>query len=378
MTPKDILEALSTVRYPANGKSITENKMVEDVHVKGNEVSFILIFDKPTNPFVKSVVRMAETAIETKFGPEVKVKGNIEVKFSNPATEAPAPLPILPGVKNIIGISSGKGGVGKSTVAANIAVALAAKGFKVGLLDADIFGPSMPRMFGVEDEPIYMINRDGKDWIEPIEKFGVKMLSIGFLVNKENAVLWRGSMASNALRQLITDAWWGDLDYFLIDMPPGTSDIHLTLVQTLPITGVVIVTTPQEVALADARKGIAMFKDEKINVPVLGIVENMSWFTPDSHPDEKYYIFGKGGGEDLAKKLGVKLLAQIPLVAGICEDVDNGAPTSSSLAAKTLTGDEASRNAEAIAFDLLADSIVAQTEHRNRNLPPTKKVQVNK
>ena len=378
ITPSLIQEALSSVRYPGNGKSIIDNNMVDNLKIEGENVYFTLLFDKPTDPFVKSIVRMAETAIEQKCDGEVKVRGNVEIKFLHDAPKPAAPRPVLPGVKNIIGVSSGKGGVGKSTVAANVAIALATKGYKVGLLDADIFGPSMPRMFGVEDEPIYMINRDGKDWIEPIEKYGVKMLSIGFLVAKENAVLWRGSMASNALRQLITDAWWGELDYFIIDMPPGTSDIHLTLVQTLPITGVVIVTTPQEVALADARKGIAMFKDEKINVPVLGIVENMAWFTPAIHPEEKYYLFGKGGGAALAEKLNVKLLVQIPLVAGICEDVDNGKPTSSALAAKNLTGDEESRNDEAIAFALLADSIVTQCDERNRNLPPTQKVEVTK
>ena len=377
ITPEEIIEVLSTVRYPGNGKSIVANNMVEDVKVEGNEVYFTLLFDKPTDPFIKSLVRMAETSIEQKFGKDVKIKGNITTKFRQ-QTAAPAEnvRPVLPGVKNIIGISSGKGGVGKSTVAANVAIALAAKGYKVGLLDADIFGPSMPKMFGVEDEPLYMVNRDGKDWIEPIEKYGVKMLSIGFLVAKENAILWRGSMASNALRQLITDAWWGELDYFIIDMPPGTSDIHLTLVQTLPITGVVIVTTPQEVALADARKGIAMFTDEKINVPVLGIVENMAWFTPEKHPDEKYYIFGKGGGVALAEKLGVKLLVQIPLIAGICENADEGKPTSTSLSANKLRGDEEILDAETIAFAVLADSIVSQCDDRNRNLPPTKKVEV--
>ena len=377
ITPQDIKDVLSTVRYPGNGKSLIENQMVSDIRVDGNEVALTLIFDKTTNPFVKSLVRMVETAIEQKYGADVKIKDNVKVEFQTNPIKEEAPRPILPGVKNIIGISSGKGGVGKSTVAANIAIALAAKGYKVGLLDADIFGPSMPRMFGVEDEPVYMINRDGKDWIEPIEKYGVKMLSIGFLVAKENAVLWRGSMASNALRQLIADAWWGELDYFIIDMPPGTSDIHLTLVQTLPITGVVVVTTPQEVALADARKGIAMFKDEKINVPVLGIVENMSWFSPAIHPDEKYYIFGKGGGLALAEKLGVKFLAQIPLVAGICEDVDQGTPTSA-LAAQSLTGDDSTQTEEAVAFSLLADSIVEQCDERNRNLPPSKKVEVNR
>lgn len=375
--PALITEALSGVRYPGNGKTLAENSMIaDDIRIDGNKVSFSLIFDKPTDPFIKSLVRTVESAIESKLGKDVDIKGNVEVKFRNNPTPKPEVKPILPGVKNIIGVSSGKGGVGKSTVAANIAVALASKGYKVGLLDADIFGPSMPRMFGVEDEPVYMVNRDGKDWIEPIEKYGVKMLSIGFLVDKENAVLWRGSMASNALRQLISDAWWGDLDYFIIDMPPGTSDIHLTLVQTLPITGVVIVTTPQEVALADAKKGIAMFKDEKINVPVLGIVENMAWFTPASHPDEKYYIFGNGGGVKLAEKLGVPILVQIPLVAGICEDVDNGSPTSSALKAKALTGTSEGLSDEAIAFSFLADRIVKECDERNRNLPPTKVVEV--
>lgn len=375
--PKQILDALSSVRYPGNGKTLAENNMIEDdIRIDGENVSFTLVFDKPTDPFVKSLVRTVETAIKSKLGQDVNPI--INVKFKNNSIPLKETKPILPGVKNIIGISSGKGGVGKSTVAANIAIALAAKGYKVGLLDADIFGPSMPRMFGVEDEPVYMVNQDGKDWVEPIEKFGVKMLSIGFLVAKENAVLWRGSMASNALKQLITDALWGELDYFIIDMPPGTSDIHLTLVQTLPITGVVIVTTPQEVALADARKGIAMFKDEKINVPVLGIVENMAWFTPEFHPDEKYFIFGNGGGIKLAEKLGVRILAQIPLVAGICEDADNGRPSSANLAAKALTGDEESRNIEAEAFDLLADAIIEECDIRNRTLPPTKKVDVNR
>lgn len=374
---QNIIDALKKVRYPGNGKSLIENEMVQDIIIEDNKIGFTLIFDKPTDPFIKSVLRMAETAIEQEFGKNVEIKGNISVKYRQPqSNHSEAPRPILPGVKNIIGVSSGKGGVGKSTVAANVAIALAAKGYKVGLLDADIFGPSMPRMFGVEDEALYMVNKEGKDWIEPIEKYGVKMLSIGFLVSKENAVMWRGSMASNALRQLITDAWWGDLDYFIIDMPPGTSDIHLTLVQTLAITGVVIVTTPQEVALADARKGIAMFKDEKINVPVLGIVENMAWFSPEKHPEEKYYIFGKGGGEVLANKLGVKLLVQIPIVAGICEDVDNGKPTTTDLSSKKLRSDDEILDAETIAFAILADEIVAQCDDRNKKLPPTKKVEV--
>lgn len=366
--PNLILDALKNVRYPGNGKNIVELGMVEDdIRIDGNKVSFSLIFDKSTDPFIKSVVRSAETALATYISPEVEVKGNISVKYR----QAPEKKPdLLPGVKNIIGISSGKGGVGKSTVAANLAVALAAKGYKVGLLDADIFGPSMPKMFGVEDEPIYMVNHDGRDWIEPVECFGVKMLSIGFLVDKEKPVLWRGGMASNALKQLISDAWWDELDYFLIDMPPGTSDIHLTLVQTLPITGVVVVTTPQEVALADARKGVAMFREPKVEVPILGIVENMAWFTPAPHPDEKYYLFGKEGGKRLAEKEGVRLLAQIPLIADIMERADSGRPVAASI------GEGGAAGLEAEAFARLADNVVEAVDERNRDLPATKKVEM--
>ena len=372
--PNLILDALKNVKYPGNGKSLAENDMIEDdIRIDGNKVSFSLIFDKPTDPFIRSVVRSADAAINAYISPDVEIKDNIAVKYRKPVAEKPANP--LPGVKNIIGISSGKGGVGKSTVAANVAIALAAKGYKVGLLDADIFGPSMPKMFGVEDEPLYMVNHDGRDWIEPVEKYGVKMLSIGFVVDKDSPVLWRGGMASNALKQLISDAWWGELDYFLIDMPPGTSDIHLTLVQTLPITGVVVVSTPQEVALADARKGIAMFKSDKVNVPILGMVENMAWFTPMSHPDEKYYIFGNGGAVRLAEKLGVRLLVQIPLVADIGEKTDIGAPTTSALMADSLTGTPESLNPEAVAFSVLADAIVEECDKRNRDLPPTVKVE---
>lgn len=370
--PNLILDALSGVRYPGNGKSLAENEMIEDdIRIDGNKVSFSLIFDKPTDPFIRSVVRSAEAAINSKISPDVDIKGNIAVKYRKPLPEKKPDL--LPGVKNIIGISSGKGGVGKSTVSANLAVALAAKGYKVGLLDADIFGPSMPKMFGVEDEQIYMINKEGRDWIEPVEKYGVKMLSIGFLVDREKPVLWRGGMASNALKQLISDAWWGELDYFLIDMPPGTSDIHLTLVQTLPITGVIVVSTPQEVALADARKGLAMFTDPKVNVPVLGLVENMAWFTPLQHPDERYYIFGEGGAVKLAEKENVPVLARIPLVMDIMSHADDGRPV-----ATILETDPSAANAEARAFADLADNVVAAIDRRNDTLPPTHKVEMTK
>ena len=358
--PKLIIEALKHVRYPGTGKDIVEMGMVtDDMRIDGNKVSFSIIFEKSTDPFIKSVVRAAEVAVNTYVGEEVEIKGNI-TPVTLKAEEKPQ-VP-LPGVKNIIGVSSGKGGVGKSTVAVNLAVALAMQGHRVGLLDADIFGPSMPKMLGLEDEQLYMREVDGRNLIVPAEKFGVKMLSIGFVVDKDKAVLWRGAMASNALKQLIMDADWGELDYFIIDMPPGTSDIHLTLVQTLGITGAVVVTTPQQVALADARKGVSMFLGEHVNVPVLGIVENMSWFTPATHPDEQYYIFGKDGGKELAEKLNVRLLGQIPLVAGICKSGDDGVPV---VMQNTVSG---------VAFNRLANAVVDALDERNATLPPTERV----
>ena len=293
------------------------------------------------------------------------IKGNITVDAKQAAR--PEPDKLLPEVKNIIAVSSGKGGVGKSTVAANLAVALALQGHKVGLLDADIFGPSQPKMFNVEEARPYMVEVGGRELIEPAANYGVKLLSIGFFINKEDAVLWRGAMASNALKQLIGDANWGDLDYFLIDLPPGTSDIHLTMVQTLAITGAIVVSTPQEVALADARKGISMFMGEKINVPVLGLVENMSWFTPAELPENKYYLFGKEGGKRLAEELNIPLLGQIPIVQSICEGGDSGKPVA--LNPDSITGQ---------AFQKLAENVVKQIDYRNEHLDPTKRVVVTK
>ncbi|MBS7351625.1 MAG: Mrp/NBP35 family ATP-binding protein [Candidatus Limisoma sp.] len=358
--PSLILDALKNVRYPGTGKNLVESDMVaDDIRIDGMTVSLSLVFDKPTDPFIKSVVKAAETAIKTFASENAEPRIAVVSRTVTPKVEK-----LLPGVKNIIGVSSGKGGVGKSTVASNLAVALAQKGYKVGLLDADIFGPSIPKMFGVEDEPVYMDEVDGRHLIAPVEKYGVKLLSIGFLVDKDNAVLWRGGMASNALKQLISDANWGDLDYFVIDMPPGTSDIHLTLVQTLAITGAIVVSTPQEVALADARKGISMFRSDKVNVPVLGIVENMAWFTPANHPDEKYFIFGNGGGKRLAEAIHTQLLAQIPLVAGICDAGDDGRPA------------VLNNTVSAAAFASLADKAVEAIEKRNQELPPTHKVEL--
>ena len=361
--PQLILDALANVRYPGTGKDIVSSGMVaDDIRIDGNKVSFSIIFDKPTDPFMKSLIKSAETAITTFIGDFVDIKGNISAIVRNPRPEKPANP--LPGVKNIIGVSSGKGGVGKSTIAANLAVALAQLGYKVGLLDADIFGPSVPKMFGVEDAKLYMETVDGRDLIIPIEKYGVKLLSIGFLVDPEKAVLWRGGMASNALKQLITEANWGELDYFVIDMPPGTSDIHLTLVQTLAITGAIVVSTPQEVALADARKGISMFQSKEVNVPLLGLVENMSWFTPAAHPDEQYFIFGKDGGKKLAERLNVELLGQVPLVATICRGGDDGMPV---VLQNSVSG---------ASFMMLARNVVDAIDRRNSTLPPTSKVEM--
>ncbi len=360
--PQLILDALSTVRYPGTGKNIVEMKMVDDdMRIAGLSVSFTLIFDKPTDPFMKSVVKAAEAAIHAYACKEA------EVEIKTKTLQAPRPdLPdLLPGVKNIIAVSSGKGGVGKSTVAVNLAVALARMGMKVGLLDCDIFGPSVPKMLQMEDARPYSENINGRDLILPEEKYGVKVLSIGFFVNPEQGIMWRGGMASNALKQLIGDANWGDLDYFILDTPPGTSDIHLTLVQTIPITGAVIVSTPQQVALADARKGIDMYQNEKINVPILGLVENMAWFTPAQHPEEQYYLFGKEGVKTLAEQMKLPLLAQIPVVQDICESGDNGIPAATNPA--SITGQ---------AFLQLAAKIITETDKRKAELPPTQIVGV--
>ena len=325
--PQLIIDALAKVRYPGSGKNLIEAEMVEDnIRIDGNKVSFSLIFEKENDPFIKSVVKAAETAILTFVKKDVDIKGNISLKFKKELPKPAAEEKPLAKVKNIIAISSGKGGVGKSTVSANLAVALAQKGYKVGLLDADIFGPSIPKMFGIEEARPVLETVDGRDLIVPEEKFGVKILSIGFFVEPKQAILWRGGMASNALKQLINEGHWGELDYFLIDLPPGTSDIHLTLIQSLQLTGAVVVTTPQQVALADARKGIDMFQNEKVDVPILGLVENMSWFTPAELPDNRYYIFGKDGGKRLAIETGTRLLGQIPLVQSVCESGDAGAP----------------------------------------------------
>lgn len=362
--PKQIMDALATVRYPGTGKNVVEMNMVEDdLRIAGLHVSFSLIFDKPTDPFLKSMVKACEAAIHA------YVSKDVEVEIKTKSLQAPRPdLPdLLPGVKNIIAVSSGKGGVGKSTVAANLAVALARLGHRVGLLDCDIFGPSVPKMFQLTDARPYSENINGRDLIVPIEKYGVKVLSIGFFVDPDQATLWRGGMACNALKQLIGDANWGDLDYFILDTPPGTSDIHLTLVQTIPITGAVIVSTPQQVALADARKGINMYQNEKVDVPILGLVENMAWFTPAEHPEEKYFLFGHEGVKQLAEEMDVPLLGQIPVVQSICQNGDDGTPEALNPA-----------NPTGQAFLQLAARVVTQTDKRNLEKAPTTIVGIHK
>ena len=362
--PKLILDALATVTYPGTKKNLVESGMVADTpSINGMKVKVVLQFPRDTDPFLKSTLKAAEAAIHYHVSKDVEVEIETEFK-SKPRPEVGK---LLPEVKNIIAVSSGKGGVGKSTVSANLAISLARLGYKVGLLDADIFGPSMPKMFRVEDARPCAVEKDGRQLIEPIEKYGVKLLSIGFFVNPETATLWRGGMASNALKQLIADADWGELAYFILATPPGTSDIHLTLLQTLAITGAVIVSTPQNVALADARKGIDMYRNKKVNVPILGLVENMAWFTPAELPENKYYIFGKEGCKRLAEEMQTPLLAQIPLVQSICESGDEGEPAACHI--DTATGQ---------AFINLAQAVVTVVNRRNKEQEPTKIVKVKK
>ena len=360
--PKLIMDALATVTYPGTKKNLVESGMVADTpSINGMKVKVVLLFPRETDPFLKSTVKAAEAAIHYHVSKEVEVEIAIETK-SKPRPEVGK---MLPQVKNIIAVSSGKGGVGKSTVAANLAIALARLGYKVGLLDTDIFGPSVPKMFDVEEEKPYALEVEGRQLIQPIEKYGVKLLSIGLFVNPDTATLWRGGMASNALKQLIGDANWGELDYFILDTPPGTSDIHLTLLQTLAITGAVIVSTPQKVALADARKGIDMYQNDKVKVPILGLVENMAWFTPAELPQNKYFIFGKEGCKNLASEMNLPLLAQIPVVESICESGDAGTPAA--LNTETMTG---------LAFINLAQAVVTVVNRRNKEQAPTNIVKV--
>ncbi|RXK85260.1 Mrp/NBP35 family ATP-binding protein [Filimonas effusa] len=358
MTEADILKALSNVEEPDLKQDLVTLNMVKDVKIEGNNVSFTVVLTTPACPMKDMIQKACINAVKLLVNKEAVVKVNFTSNTNTLRNEAQQ---ILPGVKNIIAVVSGKGGVGKSTVSANFALALAKSGASVGLMDADIYGPSAPIMFGIRGQRPMMKEVNGKGVIMPIDKYGIKVMSIGLLVDEKNAVVWRGPMASSAIRQFVTDVDWGELDYLVIDMPPGTGDIHLTLMQTVPVTGVIIVTTPQNVALADAKKGIAMFGQAQIKVPIIGLVENMSYFTPAELPDNKYYIFGKDGGRNLAHEYDLPFLGQIPLVQEIREGGDSGEPAV--LAENTPT---------AAAFDDFAATAIRNIAIRNATLAPTK------
>ncbi|HRC32876.1 MAG TPA: Mrp/NBP35 family ATP-binding protein [Bacteroidia bacterium] len=360
ITQQQVIDALSNVEEPDLKKDLVTLNMIKDVAVDGNNVSFTVVLTTPACPLKELIRNACINAVKYYVSQEAEVTVNLT---ANTTRSTNADDVLLPGVKNIIAVASGKGGVGKSTVTANIAVALAQTGARVGIIDADIFGPSIPIMFGLQDERLFVEEKNGKTMMIPASRFGVKVLSIGFIADTNQAIVWRGPMASRALKQLISDAEWGELDYLFVDLPPGTSDIHLTLVSAVPLTGAVIVSTPQQVALADARKAIGMFQMESIHVPILGLVQNMAYFTPAELPENKYYIFGKDGGEKLATELGIPFLGEIPIVQSICDGGDQGIP---------IVMDEDSK--AAIAFYTAARNTAQQIAIRNAHQPPTQRV----
>ena len=362
MTIQDILEALGTVQEPDLGKDLVSLQMVRDIRIEGRSIVFTLVLTTPACPLKELMRRDCERAIRERCGADVSVVVQFTASTCSMRTDGKA---LLPGVKNILAVVSGKGGVGKSTLSANLALALAQGGARVGLMDADIYGPSMPIMFGIRGERPLMTQADGKDRIVPIEKYGISIISMGLLVDEKSAVVWRGPMASSAIRQFVTDVLWGDLDYLVIDMPPGTGDIHLTLVQTVPVTGAIVVTTPQDVALADAKKAIAMFGQAQIRVPIIGLVENMAWFTPAELPENRYYIFGKEGGRRLADQLNIPFLGEIPIVQGIREGGDQGVPV--------MMGEDGITRG---AFQRFSEKAVRSIAMRNANLQATQVVEV--
>lgn len=361
---KEILAALETITIAGEGKNMVESGAVKNVLTFGNEVVVDLVISTPAMHIKKRAEDDIKKLIHDKFSPDAVVKVNIKVETpeQNPNQIKGKPIP---GISNIIAVASGKGGVGKSTVTANLAVSLAKMGFKVGVLDADIYGPSMPIMFDVENEKPLSIEVDGKSKMKPIESYEIKLLSIGFFTSPSQAVIWRGPMAAKALNQMIFDAAWGELDFMLIDLPPGTGDIHLSIMQSLPITGAVVVSTPQAVALADAKKGVSMFLSDSINVPVLGIIENMAYFTPEELPNKKYYIFGKEGAKDLAADLNVPFLGEVPLVQSIREAGDYGRPAALQTASVIEN-----------VFEEITRNVVQETVNRNESLPPTEAIKI--
>jgi ATP-binding protein involved in chromosome partitioning len=362
MTNEDILKALSNVQEPDLGKDLVTLNMIKDISIDGNNVAFTVVLTTPACPLKDMIKNACINAILILVNKEA----NVTVNFtSNTTSKREDAQSILKGVRNIISVVSGKGGVGKSTVSINLAISLAQGGAKVGLMDADIYGPSQHIMMGLRGERPVMKEVDGKGLIVPMEKFGIKMMSIGILMDEKQAVVWRGPMASSAIKQFVTDVDWGDLDYLVIDMPPGTGDIHLTIVQTIPVTGVVVVTTPQTVALADAKKGIAMFNQAQMNVPIIGMVENMSYFTPAELPDNKYFIFGKDGGKNLAEEFDIPFLGQIPIVQSIREGGDIGVPI-------MVSDDEITKKS----FYDFAGKVARGVAMRNANIAPTEIQQV--
>ncbi len=363
ITKEAVLEALSNVQEPDLGKDLVTLNMISDIIIEGKHVFFTVMLTTPACPLKAMIENACINAIKHLVDKEAIVTIKMDANVNSNRKDN---KDILPGVKNIIMVASGKGGVGKSTVAVNLAIGLAAEGAKVGLLDADIYGPSIPIMLGIRDEKPKMIDIDGKGKIMPIERFGIKTMSIGLLIDEKQAVIWRGPMASSALKQFISDVYWEELDYLVIDLPPGTGDVHLTLVQTVPVTGAIIVSTPQAVAMADARKAIMMFKQPQINVPILGIVENMSYFTPLELPENKYYIFGKGGAKQMAEQFELPFLGEIPIVQSIREGGDKGIPA-------VINDEPVSYNA----FIELAKKVAQNIAIRNANLEPTKIVAMN-
>jgi ATP-binding protein involved in chromosome partitioning len=362
ITKEAVIEALSQVQEPDLGKDLVTLNMVKDIEIDGKNVSFTVVLTTPACPLKEMIEKACVNAIRLLVDKEAIVKVNLTANVNSNRKDNKL---TLPGVKNIILVASGKGGVGKSTVAVNLAIGLAEEGASVGLLDADIYGPSIPIMLGMRDERPKMTEIEGKGMIVPLERFGIKAMSIGLLVDEKQAVVWRGPMASSALKQFISDVYWGELDYLVIDMPPGTGDIHLTIVQTVPVTGAVIVSTPQAVAAADARKAIMMLKQQQINVPILGIVENMAYFTPQELPDNKYYIFGKGGARKMAEQFDLPFLGEIPIVQSIREGGDKGVPA--------VVDDEPVAKQ---AFITLAKKVAQNIAMRNANMPPTKVVEM--
>ncbi len=361
MIETDILKALSTVQEPDLGKDLVTLNMIQDIKIEANKVSFTIVLTTPACPLKEMMANACKKAIVSMVNSNADVQVNFTANTNTKRTDEL----VLKGVKNIVAVVSGKGGVGKSTVAANLALAFAEGGAKVGLMDADIYGPSVPIMFGVRGERPLMRDVNGKGMIVPLERFGIKLMSIGLLVDEKNAVIWRGPMASSAIRQFVTDVDWGELDYLVIDMPPGTGDIHLTLMQTVPITGAVVVTTPQDVALADAKKAIAMFSQAQIKVPIIGLVENMAYFTPAELPENRYYIFGKEGGKRLAEEYEIAFLGQIPLVQSIREGGDQGIPV--------MKSDDSLSKA---AFEAFAGVAARNISIRNANMPKTTMIEV--